>query len=615
MIKKIALILFLYSLSLISVCAQQLCDGNLGVNIFEDGSFGSGTANVITVDPQIAPGYIYRPDANAPMDGFYNITNDISQWNFVYDSWIKIPDNSDDPNGYMMVVNASFEPGLFYEKEVDGLCENTLYEFSTDVINLIRIPVSNHIEPNIDFLINDIVQFSSGDVPQDAEWHKYGFTFTTEPGQTSVKLSLRNNAPGGIGNDLALDNIRFQACGPAAFITADETIFVCESDNNPVEIRAEIAAANQALQWQLSLDSISWMDIAEATEEFVFHELFDVGKYYYRYISAGTASELQNEKCRIISDVLTVEVLPLDYEVYDTICFNESYSFGGQILDMTGSYYEEFTSIRGCDSFVDLNLFVLEQESLELDTVLIDPLCHDSADGSIEINVLNGNNQPYTFAINEVTTQINIFNGLTSGNYTITITNNRGCAEEVLLTLDQPDELIIQLPDDTLINLGESLEVEVQINQTITDLIWDPLDTSPCGTCLEFSFIPLLSQNYTAEATNENGCKASDAFQVIINIDNLKIYIPNIISPRLSGPDNIFTIGAQEGLISQVVDFSVYDRWGSLVHRTENSTDLSLWDGRINNNLALPGVYVYLLTLELIDGNEYFFSDDFLLIR
>ena len=44
-----------------------------------------------------------------------------------FGSWITTSDNSDDPEGYMMVVNATFEPGLFYEETVEGLCENVLY--------------------------------------------------------------------------------------------------------------------------------------------------------------------------------------------------------------------------------------------------------------------------------------------------------------------------------------------------------------------------------------------------------------------------------------------------------------------------------------------------------
>ncbi len=72
------------------------------------------------------------------------------------------------------------------------------------------------IKPNVSFLLDGQEIHSSGDVPEDEEWHTYGFTFTTDPGQFSLTLSLQNNAPGGNGNDLAIDNISFHPCGPEA---------------------------------------------------------------------------------------------------------------------------------------------------------------------------------------------------------------------------------------------------------------------------------------------------------------------------------------------------------------------------------------------------------------
>jgi len=71
------------------------------------------------------------------------------------------------------------------------------------------------------------------------EWNTYGFTFTTGPGVTEVSLSLVNNAPGGIGNDLILDNISFQACGPEALILPETVANICE-DGDPITLDATV---------------------------------------------------------------------------------------------------------------------------------------------------------------------------------------------------------------------------------------------------------------------------------------------------------------------------------------------------------------------------------------
>jgi len=237
-----------------TVAIGQICEGNLGENIFTQGDFGKGTANILQLNPQIAPGYSYTTEP-PPNDGEYMITNDIKQWssNFV---WMEIEDNSPDPDGYMMVVNANFNPGLFYRQEVDGLCENTLYVFSADVYNL-KPNGSDRTRPNISFLIDGNIVYESGDVPENERWNTYGFTFTTTAGQTAVTLSLQNNAPGGSGNDLALDNISFRPCGPEALILPAEVANICE-DGSPITLEATILGDqydNPNIQWQQSFDA------------------------------------------------------------------------------------------------------------------------------------------------------------------------------------------------------------------------------------------------------------------------------------------------------------------------------------------------------------------------
>ena len=48
-------------LLLFSTCSygqvSRICEGNLGENIFENGDFGEGSANLVAMDPGIAPGY------------------------------------------------------------------------------------------------------------------------------------------------------------------------------------------------------------------------------------------------------------------------------------------------------------------------------------------------------------------------------------------------------------------------------------------------------------------------------------------------------------------------------------------------------------------------------
>jgi hypothetical protein len=57
--------------------------------------------------------------------------------------------------------------------------------------------------------------YNTGDIPVEnvITWKQYGFYFTTPEDVSKIVLRMRNNAPGGHGNDLALMTSH---SGPAA---------------------------------------------------------------------------------------------------------------------------------------------------------------------------------------------------------------------------------------------------------------------------------------------------------------------------------------------------------------------------------------------------------------
>jgi hypothetical protein len=77
------------------------------------------------------------------------------------------------------------------------------------------------IKPNVTFSIEKtdgtvIQSYNTNNIATTASptWLQFGFFFTTPVGVSDVVLRMRNIAPGGCGNDLALDDITFRRCGP-----------------------------------------------------------------------------------------------------------------------------------------------------------------------------------------------------------------------------------------------------------------------------------------------------------------------------------------------------------------------------------------------------------------
>jgi gliding motility-associated-like protein len=308
-------IFFLRSLLLLVAAASsfsihaQLCNGSLGdpaVNI----TFGSGSTSGYTPPG----GYIYT-SSSCPNDGYYTITAASS--GCFNNSWHTVSDHTG--NGNFMLVNASIDPSDFFLATVSDLCPNTTYEFASWINNVMIPPNSN--KPNITFKIETpsgvvLAQFNTGDVAVTSVpvWVQYGFYFTTPAANAVIVLRMTNNAPGGYGNDLALDDITFRPCGP--LITAgivgntSDTVDVCEGNSNTYTFNSAVSSGylSPVYQWQLSTDKgVTWNDIAGATAISYQHLPASAGNYWYR-LAVTEASAAGLKSCRISSNGVVINV-------------------------------------------------------------------------------------------------------------------------------------------------------------------------------------------------------------------------------------------------------------------------------------------------------------------
>jgi len=295
----------------------QNCTASLGnpvVNI----TFGSGSN---TYGPALGPGItnLQYLQGECPNDGYYTIINhDENCWG---GNWHTLAgDHTGDPNGYFMLINASVAPDVFYLQTVDGLCEGTTYQFAAWVMNMI---VSSGIKPNITFTVEKtdgtvLGTYNTGEIPitNPATWNQYGFYFTTPAGVSKVVIRMKNNSPGGGGNDLALDDITFRPAGPAIKVnfagTNNSTNTVCESSNDKVTLISAVdkCYVSTAYQWQVSKDNgVTWADVPGATGTNYMTGIPAAGTYLYR-LAIAQAGDIGLSECKVISGPLTLIVNP-----------------------------------------------------------------------------------------------------------------------------------------------------------------------------------------------------------------------------------------------------------------------------------------------------------------
>lgn len=605
---KYFFLFLIQSLFLLFDSTGQICNGNKGVNIFTEGGFGAGSNNIFQFDPQVAPGYqyVFQPPVN---DGQYCLTNSLIPWAEINGwGWVRIRDDSQNPEGYMLLVNASYDTGLFYQEIVTDLCENSLFEFTARIFNVVEAN-SNKIKPNVSFLIDGVPVYSTGDIPENERWNTYGFTFTTAPGQTQVTLALRNNAPGGIGNDLAIDNIKFRACGPRAEILPAQVAFACEDSSNVV-LDGTISG-NQydtpKFQWQQSFnEGNSWQNLAGDTFPTFTHTDKSGGAYYYRYLLANSIDNLNNAKCRIVSNEKIVRVTPKFTLLRDTICEGLSRSFGLNNYDSSGDYTDSLVTFFGCDSVVTLALEIVPDRGIKTNINISPPKCRGSSDARIDFNSIFDGTEPYQVKFNDNIIDENFVENLAPGDYLINISDRYGCTADTSIFIENPKKFVVDLSADMKVDLGDSVSITTNANFPIESYEWTPFALSSCTLdCEEIKILPKGNTLVRLNAFSENDCFSWDSVFIEVK-EKRDIFIPDVFTPNGDGYNDVFSLLGQFPNVQEIIEFKIYDRWENIVFSKSNlpirNPEIT-WNGKYQGRHVPSGVYFYEYKVRFLDDN------------
>ena len=297
------------------LCANAVGANALGTEF--NGTFGSGKKKDRGSSANVPPSYTYSPfAANNPNDYYYGVSNNtstpgagysiVNSWakpdlsatsHRVFQVWDIIGDHTGAVNaalgnppadtvnnnngGYMLVINASYRIDSAFAQTISGLCPNTYYEFSLWIRNICSkcgcdsngkgatggagyiataAGDSSGVKPNLTFAINGVDYYTTGDIAYNGQWVKKGFTYLTGPLQTSLTAMVRNNAPGGGGNDWAIDDIALATCTPNLNLQPSPNITVCAG--NQVDMFSIINSyfSNYIYwQWEESTDNgVTW---------------------------------------------------------------------------------------------------------------------------------------------------------------------------------------------------------------------------------------------------------------------------------------------------------------------------------------------------------------------
>ncbi|MGG9961536.1 T9SS type A sorting domain-containing protein [Ferruginibacter sp. SUN106] len=345
-----------------------VCPNYVGGNavIENNGTFGSGNTRNRSASA-IVPGYSFvNFSANQPNDGSYGIANNTSAagatnngvpypdnsrvfsvWDIIGDHTGAVSATAGNPattvgstGGYMAIVNASYATNPAIQQTITNLCPSTYYDFSAWFRNicskcscdsngrgalnaLFNGPYPPGVKPNLTFQLNGIDYYTTGDISYNAQWVKKGFTYLTGGAQTSFTLSIRNNSPGGGGNDWAVDDVNLSTCVPDLILKYNPEIKVCKDAQIDLSATIRCFFPNYVYyKWQKSTNGGStWFDtgisgvgspalVSGQWEYTANYPLFlatmaDSG-HRYRAVVATTPSNLTNVNCAYSNNASTM---------------------------------------------------------------------------------------------------------------------------------------------------------------------------------------------------------------------------------------------------------------------------------------------------------------------
>ncbi|HKK87533.1 MAG TPA: LamG-like jellyroll fold domain-containing protein [Saprospiraceae bacterium] len=174
----------------------------------------------------------------------------------------------------------------------------------------------------------------------------------------------------------------------------------------------------------------------------------------------------------------------------------------------------------------------------------------------------------------------------------------------------QPD-LINQR--DTTIFIGDTLDLEVP-NSCASNFFWSPSTNISTRLSSSTRVYPEETTTYSMDARH-NSCEARDTVRIVVvdpdEVGCEDVFLANAFTPNGDGRNDIFKID-NPIITDEIESFEVFDRWGGKVFMTSDVREG--WDGMINGEQALPGVYIYKVVYDC-NGVEKLVNGSVTLIR
>lgn len=293
---------------------------------------------------------------------------------------------------------------------------------------------------------------------------------------------------------------------------------------------------------------------------------------------------------------------------------------------LSGSYDVQLivTSDQNCKDTTSLPIVVDPKPTALFTTDIIEgcsPVCINYTDNSTANSVsvdtwfwnlgngeANTNQNPTTCYIND--------DHINDMDYSVTliVKNDKGCYDtitktDLITSWHNPISLFTATPEE--VNMYEA-EISTFNNSTGADSYAWNFGDSTYST--EFEPLTIYGDtgvfNIVLAVSTLNNCVDTSNQEIKIT-PVISVYIPNAFTPNGDGSNDGFFYKGY-GIDISTTQFSIFDRWGTLIYYTENNTP---WNGTYKGKTAVQDSYTYTFRCKDVFGEQHEYIGHFLLLK
>ncbi|MEP7236951.1 MAG: PKD domain-containing protein [Ferruginibacter sp.] len=283
--------------------------------------------------------------------------------------------------------------------------------------------------------------------------------------------------------------------------------------------------------------------------------------------------------------------------------------------NFTQKYLVTGSSVHGCSNSDSLNITVIQP--FVMDNKKADTICVGS---SVRLFASGANSYVWSpsSGLSNVVSSLPMASPKTTTTYMVVGSDAYGCFKDTGYTTIKvyPIPLVDAGKDITMKNGGAPLTITPTISTDVTNTYWLTAPGILYSNSPSVTVQPKATTEYTVEARNPGGCKATDKITVFVLCDGANIFIPNTFSPNGSGANDIF-YPRGSGLF-KIKLLRIFNRWGEVVFEKVNfspNDPNAGWDGTVKGVKVNSDVYVYTAEIQCENNTSIILNGNVALLR